>query len=104
MSDFLTLTGRDAINVGLASNRQPEVHDGTHWRGALSQSDANQYQRISPELVRMNSFARPLVEAITGRGIDPEANLKALVTLLLTDTSLDDVRRTALTIIQAKLA
>lgn len=104
MTDFLTLTGRDAINVGLASNRQPEVNDGSHWRGAQSLSDANQYERADPNLVRLNSNARPLVEAITGRGLDPDTNLVAVIGLLLMDTTLDEVRRKALEIIQDHLS
>lgn len=101
---FLQLTGQEAIDVGLASNRQPEVNEGDHWRGAMSRSDANQYLRIDPQLVRLNGFPRPLIEAITGRGLDVDANLLSVVTLLLSDTSLDEVRRKALEVIKGKLS
>lgn len=103
MNNFLTLTGREAIDVGLASNRQPEVNDGSHWRGAQSLSDANQYERIDPALVRLTGFARPLVETITGQGMDPDTNLREAIVPWLTDGAIDDQRRHALAIIQDHL-
>lgn len=62
---MVNFTGQDAIDVALASNKQPESFDGKAWRPTLMWRAAAIASR-TPELLRLRGPARTVAEAVLG--------------------------------------
>jgi hypothetical protein len=100
---IFTFYGSEAITVSMASNRQCEVRlPSGAWITAAGQQESIRYFRDNPELVRLAGSPRVLVESITGEPVDPQGDLLAFIQAI--DLSgLDDIQKTALTIIKESM-
>lgn len=69
---ILNFTGQDAITVGLAVNRQPELLNGDLWVTAASLRQAVIVVKEDATRVRLRIAARVLMEDVCLKPIDPE--------------------------------
>ena len=99
MNPIITLTGDDAVAVGLAANRQPEVLRGTSWKHASSISEARRASRVEPASVRLRASARNLIEDVTKKALPVDADLGSAINDALPDCGI--VEDKALNIIKA---
>lgn len=86
MKELLTLTGQDAITLGLASHRQPEVLDGAHWRTVAALPEAQRACLVDPTTVRLCAPARVLVEDILKTSLQPGVDLNGTIALAQANT------------------
>lgn len=84
---ILQFTGQDAITVGLASNRQPELLNGDTWTTAHSLRQAVSVVKEDPNCVRLRIFARVVLEDLLHMAIDPEISDSAFKALTLSPES-----------------
>jgi hypothetical protein len=105
MKAVITVMGMDAVNLGMASNRQPEVFSGTHWKAANSFPEAQRAIRDDPNSVRLTCSPRVLVEDIARKALLPDTNLDdVLPSMIADDVSYGQQQRDALEIIRKNLS
>lgn len=105
MKDILTLTGQDALTLGSASHRQPEVLNGDHWRTAAGLPEAARYLHDDPTTIRLRAPTRVLVEGILKIALQPDADVNGAIDAARRNTlhPLTSVQRLALDIIQREI-
>lgn len=81
MKDLLTVFGQDALTLGAACHRQPEVLAGTHWHTASGLPEANRAALLDPQTVRLKAPTRVLVEDILKSSIQPGSDLGGAITM-----------------------
>lgn len=100
---ILNFTGQDAITVGLAANRQPELLSGNLWTCASSLRQAVAVVKEDAGRVRLRVPARVVMEDLLHRSIDPEISDADFEALIATPET-EDLVVQALTLVGAAYA
>lgn len=79
MKDLLTVTGRDALTLGTACHRQPEVWAGDHWRTVTALPEAARLIATDPSLVRLRAPTRVLVEDVLRTALQHGADVRGVI-------------------------
>lgn len=101
----IRLSGQEALDVGLASNRQPEllIGDPPVWRAAHGLPQANRMLREDPQFIRLIANPRCLVEDILKVTLPTDTDLAAYLDGQASFVA-EATTTAALNIIRSKLA
>lgn len=86
MGTLLTVFGQDALTLGSACHRQPELLAGTHWRTASALPEAARQAYLDPTTVRLQAPIRVLVEDILNTSLQPGADVNGTIALARSNT------------------
>lgn len=104
MTSIITILGKDAITLGLASNRQPELNAGNGWVHASNTAQAVRMCNMDPANVRLTGDVRVLAETILHQAIAPDIAPADLLALLQPHAEDSTLTREAILILAAVYA